>query len=69
MLQLTLNGSPLVTSSVTLTLLELLQQQQLSEKKGIAVAVNNQVVPKAQWKATALQNKDNVLVIEATQGG
>jgi len=39
------------------------------KQKGIAVAVNETVVPKAQWDSYELQHNDNVLVIKATQGG
>jgi len=39
------------------------------KQKGIAVAVNKTVVPKAQWGSYVLQPNDNVLVINATQGG
>lgn len=42
----------------------------LGEKqKGVAVAVNNNVVPKASWSNHKLTHKDNVLIIKATQGG
>lgn len=37
--------------------------------KGIAVAVNNQVIPKQQWDTTPLKQNDNILIITATQGG
>lgn len=39
------------------------------KQKGIAVAVNNTVVPKDQWNSYLLQPDDAVLVIKATQGG
>ena len=39
------------------------------KQKGIAVAVNETVVPKAQWNIYLLQPDDKVLVIKATQGG
>lgn len=39
------------------------------KQKGIAVAVNETVVSKAQWERYALQPNDNILVINATQGG
>ena len=39
------------------------------KQKGIAVAVNQAVVPKAQWDSYVLQDNDKVLVIKATQGG
>lgn len=37
--------------------------------RGIAVAVNKQVVLKANWETTLLQNEDEVVVITATFGG
>jgi len=37
--------------------------------KGIAVAVNQVVVPRAQWANHILKDSDNVLVIKAAQGG
>ncbi len=37
--------------------------------KGIAVALNNQVMPRAQWPATPLNDRDTILIITATQGG
>lgn len=39
------------------------------KQKGIAVAVNETIVHKAQWESYELQQNDNVLVINATQGG
>ncbi|MDV7696413.1 sulfur carrier protein ThiS [Chryseobacterium soli] len=38
-------------------------------KKGIAVAVNNSIVPKPSWPDTLLKDKDSILIITATQGG
>jgi len=37
--------------------------------KGIAVAVNNNVVPKGAWETTLLTNNDKLTIIQATQGG
>lgn len=36
---------------------------------GLAVAVNNHVIPKKQWEETLLTENDNILIITATQGG
>lgn len=38
-------------------------------KRGIAVAVNNQVVPKSAWPSFELKENDKILVIQASQGG
>lgn len=52
-----------------LTLKEALEQQGIRQVRGIAVAVNDQVVPKSEWETYHLQENDRILVIQATQGG
>lgn len=47
----------------------LLQFIQLSSLKGIAVAINQEVVPKPDWPSKLLSPSDNVTIIQATQGG
>ena len=43
---------------------------QLGEKQnGVAVALNNTVIPKQNWQTTKLKSNDNILIIKATQGG
>lgn len=37
--------------------------------KGIAIAVNQTIVPKQNWANTNLANNDELLIIKATQGG
>ncbi len=41
----------------------------LAERKGIALALNEAVLPRAQWSARVLTEGEKVLVIQATQGG
>jgi len=48
---------------------QLLQELDLLESKGIAVAVNNKVVPKTSWNAFQLTENDTITIIRATQGG
>ncbi len=38
-------------------------------RKGIAVAVNAEIVSRAAWSSTRLENGDRVDVIAAVQGG
>jgi sulfur carrier protein len=52
-----------------LTLLDLIKQLGKAEKTGIAIAVNNSVVPKNNWKNLLLKDQDKVTIITATQGG
>jgi sulfur carrier protein len=40
-----------------------------TEQKGIAVALNGAVVPRAAWPATQLKAGDNVEIVRARQGG
>lgn len=51
------------------TLLDLLRELALAERKGVAVAINDTVVPRATWPKHGLAESDRVLVIQATQGG
>lgn len=39
------------------------------KQNGIAVAVNNTVVPKIKWNEYLLHETDDILIISATQGG
>ncbi len=41
----------------------------LVSQKGVAVAINNNVVPKAEWGSYVLNAEDKVTLIKATQGG
>jgi sulfur carrier protein len=51
------------------TLLDLLRELALAERRGIAVAINDAVVPRSEWPARSLAESDRVLVIQAAQGG
>jgi len=43
---------------------------QMGDKQnGIAVAINETIVPKTEWATTYLKANDNLLIIKATQGG
>lgn len=69
-MQIKLNGQPQSTNPNTLTLKDLLIEKELDwEGKGIAVAVNWSVVPKAEWETFLLKENDEIEVITARQGG
>ncbi len=36
---------------------------------GIAIAVNNEIIPKNDWNSKQIDSNDNILIIKATQGG
>jgi len=62
-----LNDTVIATSSNSL--LSVLEEQELSNKRGVAVALNDEVIHKANWASTNLKENDSILVITATQGG
>ena len=47
----------------------LLEALEIEGGKGVAVAVNDQVVPRSRWVSTGLDEGDRVEIIRATQGG
>ena len=47
----------------------MLDQLNITSQKGIAIAINNNVVPGAEWQTYVLQDDDKVTLIKATQGG
>ncbi len=51
------------------TLGQLLKQIGVSADQGVAVAINDAVVPRSSWPTHRLADGDQVLVIQATQGG
>ncbi len=59
----------IVHISSTATVLSVLQQLRGEKLNGLAVAVNETVIPRPQWDAMQLNQNDNVLIIQATQGG
>jgi sulfur carrier protein len=65
---ITINGEsePLAVS----TLAALLAEKAVdTEQKGIAVALNGAVVPRAAWPHTTLKPGDRVEIVRARQGG
>ena len=51
------------------TLEALLAMELPHKRKGIAVALNNRIIPQPAWSETFLSDKDSILIITATQGG
>ena len=67
-MEITVNNTPheIEDNSVLTDAVELLQ---LTEKSGIAIALNEQIVPRNQWSEQPLSPNDKLLIITATQGG
>ncbi|MFQ3576985.1 MAG: sulfur carrier protein ThiS [Cytophagales bacterium] len=47
----------------------LLNNLGIANQKGIAIAVNDSVVPKKDWELLVLKENDQITIIQATQGG
>ncbi|MEV5152387.1 sulfur carrier protein ThiS [Streptomyces werraensis] len=63
----TVNGEPREFPSGTA--LDLVVRSLTAAPSGVAAAVNETVVPRAQWPATPLSEGDRVEVLTAVQGG
>ncbi len=40
-----------------------------SPEKGIAIAINESIIPSSEWSDVCVQQNDTILIIQATQGG
>lgn len=67
-MEITLNNQKLIISEEE-TLQDLIIAQLGDKQNGIAIAVNNSVIPKKDWSLTHLNENDSILIIKATQGG
>jgi sulfur carrier protein len=68
MIAIKLNGQTIkMTESVSLE--TFLNQNNLANQGGVAVALNQTVIQKKDWSAKQLENNDDIIIITATQGG
>lgn len=58
-----------LTFNEAASLLAVLDSMAIKTFNGIAVAVNNEVIPKTELEKTIIKDKDKILVIRAFQGG
>ena len=66
--QFRLNGQDEPLTAATLAAL-LAEKAVDTAQKGIAVALNGAVVPRAEWPTTRLNPGDSVEIVRARQGG
>lgn len=64
----TINGE-LQELEGNLNVLELLQRMGLYEQRGVAVAINHEIVPKSTWPERAIEDSDAIEILHAAQGG
>lgn len=67
-MKLSINGQPREVGAATVA--ELVEELgHRPGQQGIAVAVNDEVVPRSRWADRALSEQDRVEVVGAVQGG
>lgn len=65
-MKLKVNDQEVETGAINL--LELSQEFELPSA-GVAVAVNQRMIPRTEWKVFTLNDGDNILIIKAVCGG
>lgn len=65
---ITINGKEF-SSSLPTTIRQLFAELKTDINQGIAIAVNNEVIPKKEWETRTVSDNDNIILIKATQGG
>lgn len=70
MIDLTLNGQAhTLPFESPVTLSQVLEHLSIPSARGVAVALNDRVIPKSTWDKTPVHSSDRLEVIRATQGG
>lgn len=68
-MELKINNQTKQFAPDSLTVQALLDLEIPNRQNGIAVAINDTVIPKTNWNSHHLNETDNILIISATQGG
>ncbi len=69
-MKIQVNGQDkLFAEKTSLKLTDILAELDVKEQRGIAIAVNDRVIPKSQWIQAELADGDVIEIIRATQGG
>ena len=68
-MELTINHTRKTFDVLPETLEALMAIEAPHKRKGIAVALNNRIIPQSFWAETILNDNDSILIITATQGG
>lgn len=68
-MRLSINDTPVNLNGSAISLEQAVSHSGTTDFKGIAVAVNNTVIPRANWNSFQLKENDTITIIRATQGG
>lgn len=47
----------------------ILKQLKIEDQRGLAVAINNLVIPRSEWEKIIINENDTITLIKATAGG
>jgi sulfur carrier protein len=64
-----MNDAPIDLNGSSATLEQAVMHSGINDLNGLAVAVNNTVIPKITWSTFQLDENDTITIIRATQGG
>ena len=48
---------------------QILEQLRIEETKGVALALNEEIIPKSEWPNTKITEGDKIIIIGAVAGG
>ena len=68
-MELKINNQTKKFTADSLTVQALLDLEIPIKQNGIALAINNTVIPKSDWNSHLIKETDDILIISATQGG
>ncbi len=68
-MELKINQQRKIFDSNSLSIQEVLDTELPNTQTGIAVAINQTVIPKSNWNQFFVTENDEILIISATQGG
>ena len=68
-MELKINNQITQFQANALSIQDMLDIEIPKKQSGIAVAINNTVIPKSNWNNHFLSQSDEILIISATQGG
>ena len=68
-MELKINNQTKQFATDSLTVQALLDLEIPIKQNGIALAINDTIIPKSNWNSHIIQETDNILIITATQGG
>jgi sulfur carrier protein len=64
-----MNDTPIDLTGSSATLEQAISLSGVNDYKGVAIAVNNTVIPRTTWNVFQLNENDTITIIRATQGG